>query len=284
MKKKKSSLVNRRLQKFAANKLAVIGLVVLLIIIFACIFAPLLTSYDPNAMNPRDKMMPPSAEHILGTDQLGRDVFTRILYGGRVSMLIALSSAILSRMLGVVLGCISAYFGGKVDFIMIYISEFFSCFPQTILIMIIMSFLGQSPIWMIIIFSCTGWVSSCGLVRSRMLSLKKEPFVDSCRVNGVSDFSIMFKHLLPNSLGVIFVNLTLSISGYVLSEAGLSFLGLGVSPGTPTWGNIINAAKNLNVMINAPHMWIFPAIAISLFVLCCNFVGDGLRDMFDVAQ
>lgn len=284
MKIKKSSMVTRRLQKFASNKLAIVGLTVLLIIVFACIFAPLLTSYDPNAMNPRDKMLPPSAEHIFGTDQLGRDVFSRILYGGRVSILIGLLSAILSRILGVVLGCVSAFFGGKVDFIMTYISEFFSCFPQLILIMIIMSFLGQSPVWMIIIFACTGWVGPRGLTRSKLLSLKQEPFVDSCRVNGVGSSSIMFKHLLPNSLGVVIVDVTLSISGYVLSEAGLSFLGLGVSPNTPTWGNIINAAKSLNVMINAPHMWIFPAMAISLFVLCCNFLGDGLRDVFDVAQ
>ena len=281
---KKSSMVTRRLRKFASNKLAVVGLAVLIIIILASIFAPLLTSYEPNAMNPREKMQAPSAEHILGTDQLGRDVFTRILYGGRVSILIGLSSAILSRMLGVILGCISAYFGGKIDYIMGYIGEFFACFPQTILIMIIMSFLGQSPIWMIIIFACTGWVGPMRLARSKLLSLKEEPFVDSCRVNGASNFSIMFKHLLPNSVGVIIVDVSLSISGYVLSEAGLSFLGLGVSPITPTWGNIINAAKSLNVMINAPHMWIFPAMAISLFVLCCNFFGDGLRDMFDVAQ
>lgn len=280
----RSSIVARRLQKLVSNKLAIIGFILLVLIILSCIFAPLITSHDPSAMNPREKLLPPSAEHILGTDQLGRDVFARILYGGRVSILIGLSSAILSRMLGVILGSISAYFGGKIDFILGYVAEFFACFPQTILIMIIMSFLGQSPIWMIIIFACTGWVGPMRLSRSKLLSLKEEPFVDSCRVNGVGSFSIMFRHLLPNSLGVIIVDITLSISGYVLSEAGLSFLGLGVSAGTPTWGNIINAAKSLNVMTSAPHMWIFPAAAISLFVLCCNFFGDGLRDMFDVAQ
>lgn len=284
MKTKKSSMLTRRLQKFASNKLAVISSILLIVILLACIFAPLLTSHDPGAMNPRDKMLPPSAEHIFGTDQLGRDVFARILYGGRVSILIGLSSAILSRLLGVALGCVSAFFGGKIDFIIGYIAEFFSCFPQTILIMIIMAFMGQSPIWMVVIFTLTGWTGPMRQVRSKLLSLKEEPFVDSCRANGVSSFSIMFKHLLPNSMGVIIVNVTLSISGYVLSEAGLSFLGLGVSPGTPTWGNIINAAKSLNVMVNAPHMWIFPALAISMFVLCCNFVGDGLRDMFDVSQ
>ena len=277
-------MITRRFQKFASNKLAVAGLILLILIISSCIFANLLTSQNPNAMNPKIKLQPPSAEHILGTDQLGRDVFARLLYGGRVSILIGLSSAILSRLLGVVLGSISAYFGGKVDFLMGYLGEFFACFPQTILIMIVMSFLGQSPVWMVIIFTCTGWVGPMRLVRSKLLSLKEEPFVDSCRVNGVSSFSIMFSHLLPNSLGVIIVDITMSISGYVLSEAGLSFLGLGVSPVTPTWGNIINAAKSAQVMINAPHLWIYPAAAISLFVLCCNFFGDGLRDMFDVAQ
>lgn len=280
----KSSLAKRRLQKLLANKLAMFGLIVLLIMLLACALAPVLTSWDPTQVNPKEKLLPASSEHILGTDQLGRDIFSRILYGGRISITIGLISALLSTGLGVVLGCLSAYYGGKVDTILMYIGEIFSCFPQTILVMLIISFLGQSVIWMIVVFVLTGWFGSMRMIRSRLLSLKEEAFVESCRVNGVSDLSIMFNHLLPNAVGSITVNITLSIAGYVLSEAGLSFLGIGVSPSVPTWGNMMNAAKSMSVMVNNPALWIIPGLAISLFVLSCNFFGDGLRDVLDVTQ
>lgn len=211
-------------------------------------------------------------------------MFARILYGGRISIAIGLASAIAANLLGVALGCVAGYFGGKIDSIFLYLAEFFSCFPQTLVVMIVMSFLGQSVVWLIIIFAITGWMGTMRMVRSKILSLKQEPYVDSCRVNGIGGASIMFRHLLPNALGVVIVNITMSISGYVLSEAGLSFLGLGVSPSIPTWGNMLNAAKNMTFMIESPQMWLVPGFAISLFVLGCNFFGDGLRDAMDVTQ
>ncbi len=282
--RKKSSIASRRMQKLFSNKLAAVGMVVIVIMILMCACAPLLTSADPSKLDTAQKFLPPSAEHLLGTDQLGRDLFARILYGGRVSIAIGLVSAIAANMLGVVLGCIAGYFGGKADSLLLYLAEFFSCFPQTLVVMIVMCFLGQSVFWLITIFAVTGWMGTMRMVRSKILSLKQEPYVDSCRVNGIGGMSIMFRHMLPNALGVVIVNITLSISGYVLSEAGLSFLGLGVSPSIPTWGNMLNAAKNLTYMINNPLLWLVPGVAISLFVLGCNFFGDGLRDAMDVTQ
>ena len=284
MKRIKSDLKRRRIQRFVSNRLAMVGLSLLAIIALMCIAAPLLTHWDPSQLNPRDKLLSPSAEHLLGTDQLGRDLFARILYGGRVSIVIGLLSAILSTAVGVLLGCIASYYGGKVDTVIIYTGELFACFPSMILVMLIISYVQRSAIWMIVVFVLTGWVGSMRLIRSRLLSLKEEPFIDSCRVNGVSGASIMFRHLLPNAVGPITVNITVGVSGYVLAEAGLSFLGIGVPPTVPTWGNMINAAKSMTVMMNSPALWIFPGIAISLFVLGCNFFGDGLRDALDVTQ
>lgn len=284
MAKRKYTLDTRSLRKLFSNKLAMLGLTMFLIIVFACLFASWISPHDPMKLNPANKLQPISWEHPLGTDQLGRDLLSRLLYGGRISIGIALTSAILTNLLGVVLGCVAGYYGGKLDWAIMYISEVFSCFPQMILCMLVISFLGQSVFWLITIFVLTGWMGSMRMVRSKLLSLKQEPYVDSCRVNGVGGGSIMFKHLLPNTVGVITVNVTMSIAGYVLSEAGLSYLGVGVSPSIPTWGNIINAAKNLTVMIYNPQLWIIPGVAISLFVLACNFFGDGLRDALDVTQ
>lgn len=282
--KGKKLLQTRGVQKLLANKLAMVGFVMLVTIILLCALAPVITQHDPTKLNPAIKNSPFSAEHLLGTDQLGRDMLARILYGGRISIAIALTSALLTNLLGVILGCVSGYYGGKIDSALLYIGEILSCFPQLILCMLVISFLGQSVFWLIAIFVFTGWVGTMRMVRSRILSLKEEPYVDSCRVNGVGGLSIMFRHLLPNTVGVITVNITMSVANYVLAEAGLSFLGLGVNPSIPTWGNIINAAKNLSIMLDTPMLWVIPGVAISLFVLSCNFFGDGLRDALDVTQ
>lgn len=282
--KRRISFDTRSLKKLLSNRLAMIGLTMLVLILVACMLAPVISPHDPHKLDPVNKLQPMSWEHPLGTDQLGRDLLARILYGGRISIGIALSSAILTNLLGIVLGCIAGYYGGKVDSIILYVGEVMSCFPQMILCMLVISFLGDSVGWLIGIFVIHGWMGTMRMVRSKLLSLKQEPYVDSCRVNGVGGGAIMFKHLLPNTVGVITVNITMSIAGYVLSEAGLSFLGVGVNPSVPTWGNIINAAKTLAIMINDPQLWIIPGVAISLFVLACNFFGDGLRDALDVTQ
>lgn len=278
------SIDMRSVRKLLSNRLSMTGLIMLVFIILVCMLAPWICPHDPSAINPANKFQPMSWEHPLGTDQLGRDMLARILYGGRISIGIGLTSALLTNLLGIILGCVAGYFGGKVDSAILFVGEVLSCFPQLILCMLVTCFLGDSVGWLIAIFVFHGWMSTMRMVRSKILSLKQEPYVDSCRVNGVSSATIMFRHLLPNTVGVVTVNLTLRIAGFVLSEAGLSFLGVGVNPSVPTWGNIINAAKSLATMIKTPQLWIIPGIAISLFVLACNFFGDGLRDALDVTQ
>lgn len=277
----KSDLAKRNLYKFMTNRLAILGLALVLLILFVSLLAPVLTPYEPNVLDTANRYQAPSREHLLGTDQLGRDLLTRLFYGGRVSIFVGFVSAVVTAALGVALGCISGYLGKRLDSVIVYISEIFTAFPQMLLIFILVGFVGQGIGNLIFIFALTGWTSIYRLVRSRIFSLKEEPFIDSCRANGISNASIMFRHMLPNTIGPVIVNVTLLTAGYLLQESALSFLNIGVPTDIPTWGNILNAAKNLNVIQNYPVMWIGPGVAISLFVLGVNFLGDGLRDVLD---
>lgn len=280
-KKQMSSLTKRSLQRFAQNKLAVAGAIGLVIIVLACVCAPLLTPYDPSHIDPASRSLPPSSEHWLGTDRVGRDIFARILYGGRWSLFIGFAAAVGANLLGAALGAISGFYGGKVDKVLIVVQEFFQIFPQLLLVMLFVGFIGKGVGNLLLIWTITGWGSIMRVTRSRVLSLKQEPFIESCRANGIGSMSIMFHHILPNTMGPIIVNTTMNIAGYILSEAGLAYLGLGVPDSLPTWGNIINAAKRLDIVQTDPLLWIAPGVAICLVVLCVNFFGDGLRDALD---
>ena len=278
------SLAKRNIRKFMSNKLALLGGIILIIMVISTVLAPLLTKYDPTIIDPSMRSLPPSSEHIFGTDRVGRDLFTRILYGGRVSIFISIVSATGAALIGIFVGCVSGYYGGWTDKILLYISELFMSFPQILVVLICVGFLGQGLQNLILIFIFTGWGATHRIVRGRIMSLKEEPFVESCRANGIGGMYIMFRQLLPNTLGPIIVSITISTAGYILAEAGLSFLGLGVPSEVPTWGNIINAAKRLDIIQTEPLLWILPGVAISLFVMAVNFFGDGLRDALDPAQ
>lgn len=280
----KSSLSKRRLEKFLRNKLAVIGMAVVLIYLILCFLAPFFTKFDPNGVNLIERSQPPSAEHILGTDQVGRDLFTRLLYGGRVSILIGLCGAVGGGLLGSVLGAVAGYFGGYLDKALLKLCELFLSFPQTLLCLLLVVFLGQGTMNLFLIFTITGWTTTFRVVRSMYYSLKEESYVEACEAMGMKKSSIMFKHIFPNTLGPIIVNVTLYVAIYILQEAALSFIGLGVPSTVPTWGNILNAAKDVTTVTNMPWLWIPPGLAISIFVLGVNFFGDGLRDVFDPHQ
>ena len=286
MKNKKSSNTQgmRQWKKFKRNKMAVIALILLGILIFASAFAPLLTSYDPEAISLTERTLAPSKTHLLGTDKVGRDVFTRLLYGGRISILIGLTGALGGAIIGAALGCLGGYFGGLLDRFLLRLSELFTTFPQTILVLILVAFMGQGVWNLFIVFWCTGWMGTYRMTRAKILSLREETYVLACQAFGISSRSIMFRHILPNAAGPVIVNITLSTAGYVLQESALSFLGLGVPSSTPTWGNIFNAAKALDVVQAYPWLWLAPGIAISLFVLSVNIIGDGLRDALDPNQ
>ncbi len=235
----------------------------------------------PDEPNLALRTAPPSKEHIFGTDRLGRDVFTRIVYGGRVSILIGVISALSSAGLGIVLGCIGGFFGGKVDSVLVRISELFLTFPSLILMLILVSLLKQGIFNLIFVFTITGWMTQFRLIRGKFLSLKEETYVSVCRAFGIPKIIIMFKHILPNAISPIIVSVTINTAQYILSEAGMSFIGLGVPSSVPSWGNILNAARSVEVIDFYWWLWVFPGLVIFLFTLAINFMGNGLRDVYD---
>ena len=272
---------SRALRKLMSNPLAVAGIVLFTIILLASIFAPLLTSHDPSKIDLRAMLQPPSAEHWFGTDRTGRDVFARVLYGGRISILVGLGSALLAAIVGVGIGAYTGYRGGWLDATALRVSEIFMSFPQIILVLLLVSIVGQSLMNLIVIFVLTGWGGMYRMSRARMLSLREEEYVQALQSFGVPTVKICYKHILPNALGPIMVNITLTTAMFILAEAGLSFLGLGVPLSIPTWGNILNVAKDIRVLENNWWMWLPVGTVISLFVLSVNFIGDGLRDSTD---
>ena len=280
----KSKTGSRSLSKMINNRLAVVGLILFSIIVFTAVFAPLITSADPMKINLRNMSQPPSWEHWFGTDKTGRDVLARVLYGGRVSILVGLGSGIISAIIGVLIGAYTGYKGGWLDVIALRVSELFMSFPQIILVLLLVSIIGQSLINLMIIFVLTGWGGMYRMARARMLSLREEEYVQALQSFGLSTPVICYKHILPNALGPIMVNITLTTAAFILAEAGLSFLGLGVPAHIPTWGNILNVAQEIRVLQNFWWMWLPVGAIISLFVLSVNFIGDGLRDATDPSQ
>lgn len=279
-----SSLLKRNVRKFYRNKLAMLGLIVILIMVFMCVCAPLFTNYDPSKPDFKAQGVAPGGDHLLGTDKLGRDLFARVLYGGRMSILIGVTGAFFGSFIGVVLGSIAGYFGGWIDSLLIRISEVFQTFPEMILILILGAVVGQGVGNLLFIFAITGWMTTFRMVRNEFLALRSETYVQVCEAFGMSKSAIMFKQILPNVLSPVIVSTTVNIAGFILSEAGLSFLGVGVPSTVPTWGNILNAAKSIEVVSNYWWLWAIPGLVITVFVLAVNFFGDGLRDVLDPKQ
>lgn len=278
------SIKNRALRKALNNRLALLGLILFTVIILSALFAPLICRYDPLKIDVLNSMQAPSLEHIFGTDKVGRDVFARIVYGGRISISIGLGSALGAAFIGVLLGCYTGYKGGFRDKVVMRISEIFMSFPQIILVLLLVSITGQSLWNLIAIFILTGWGSVYRMARSQMLSIREEEYVQALQAFGLHDFTICYKHMLPNALAPVFVNITLSTAMFILQETALSFLGLGVPMNIPTWGNILNVAKDVTVLRENWWIWLPVGVVISAFVLSINFIGDGLRDSADPSQ
>lgn len=277
----KSSLTKRSFQKFCKNPMAIIGLLGLIVIITLVCCAPLLTKYDPNVIDLTMRNLPRSPEHPLGTDRNGRDMWARVLYGGRWSLLLGFAASIGVNTLAAILGCIAGFFGGKVDRTLVTIQEFLSLFPTTLVFILVSGIIGENIWFVLLVWILTGWGGTMRIVRSKIMSLKQEPFIESCRANGISSASIMFHHMVPNTLGPIILNVTMNVGGYILAEAGLTYLGIGIPASVATWGNILNGAKRLDVLMTQPMLWMAPGVAILLVTLCINFFGDGLRDAMD---
>lgn len=281
LKTKPSSPSAEIFKRFRRHRLAMVGVVILSLIVFASVFAPVLSPYDPNRVNLRERSQPPSLQHWMGTDRTGRDVLTRVLYAGRISLMVGVVAVTISLLVGTVLGAVAGHFGGWVDSLIMRAVDVVMTFPAIIILLSLAAIVGPGIVQTMLIVGLLGSPIPCRLVRSRMLSLREQEFVTAARALGASDGRIILKHALPNSFDVLIVYATLGIASAILLEAGLSFLGLGVQPPTASWGNMLNVARNISYLEGYPWEWMPAGVAIVLTVLAINFIGDGLRDAFD---
>lgn len=261
------------------NKLASISLVVILIFSFCAIFAPLVAPHDPTLQNYDNVRAVPSGDHLLGTDELGRDVLSRIIYGARISLVIGLVPTTISMVIGTILGLMAGFLGKKVDFVIMRLADIMLAFPSLLLAMVVMYTLGASLINIFIALSVVSWAGTARVVRSQTLSLKEKEFVEAAESIGVKKSVIMFRHILPNCLPSLIVLFTMNIPGSILSESSLSFLGIGARPPLTSWGLMVVNGKQW--LFSEPWIAIAPGVAILIIVLAFNFLGDGLRDAID---
>lgn len=259
--------------------LFILGTGIVLSMAFLAIFAPFLSPYSPTEPNVDMILLSPSSEHLLGTDAIGRDIFTRLLYGARVSLWVGFIAVGISSLIGVTLGLVSGYFGGIVDEIIMRIVDIMLCFPSFFLILAVIAFLEPSMMNIMIVIGLTSWTGLTRLVRAETLSLRERDFILAARLSGAGKMRILFMHILPNTLAPVLVSATLGIAGAILVESSLSFLGLGVQPPYPSWGNMLLDGKD--VLSNAPWLSLFPGLAIFITVLGYNLLGESLRDILD---
>ncbi|MGC9529206.1 MAG: nickel transporter permease [Candidatus Bipolaricaulaceae bacterium] len=271
---------SKSLRAFLRNRLAVAGIVMLAGFVVCAVFAPWVAPYDPLEMDLAHPFQPPgTAGHLLGTDNFGRDVLSRLIFGSRISLTVGLVVVSIAATLGTVLGLLSGYYGGLVDILAMRLVEVFYSFPFLILAIAVMAVLGPSIYNVMLVLGVVSWPIYARLVRSRVLSLREEPFVEASRAVGAGNLRIMFVHVLPNCLSPVIVTAAMGMASAILATAALGFLGLGVQPPTPEWGTMLSEGKDF--LRRAPFMITYPGIAIMLVVLALNFIGDGLRDAFD---
>jgi peptide/nickel transport system permease protein len=270
--------------RFLHHKLAVVASLVFIVILILSFGAPLFTSYDPIGLNLREMHRAPSSTHLMGTDNLGRSVLARTLYGGRVSLLVGITAAAISTFIGVILGSIAGYYGKKADMIIMRITDIMMTFPPLIIMLTVVSITGPGLVNVILIIGGLVWPETTRLVRGQFLTLMGQEFILAAKAQGMPDWIIIIRHCVPNVMAHLMARISFAVSGAILSEAGLSFLGIGVPSPTPTWGNMMQAARGLDVLQLYPWMWIYPAIFTLVTILCINFIGDGLRDAFDPKQ
>ena len=269
-------------RRFLHHRLAVASaLLLVLLLLLSFPFASVVTTADPDRIDLKAIGKAPSLDHFLGTDMTGRDLWSRLVYGGRVSMSVGIVAVSISVTLGVLLGGLSGFYGGRVDSWIMRFTEVVMAFPTLIILITIVSILGPGLYNSMIAIGLIGWTGVARLVRGQILSLREMDFVLAARAVGVPQGRILAQHVLPNVVSPIIVAATFGIAGAILTEAGLSFLGLGIKPPTPSWGNMINEAQQLTIIESKPWIWLGPGLMITLSVLAINFIGDGLRDALD---
>jgi len=274
------SMAHPVLQHVTSQPLAALGALLLAGFLFAAIFAPLLAPANPTTIDLNHRLAPPSAAHWLGADELGRDILSRILYGARLSLTVAVSVVACSLLLGIVLGGIAGYYGGVLDTTLnIFVMNAFLALPGILLAIAFVAFLGPGMINLILALSIGGWVGYARLVRAQVLAVREREFVEAARAQGAGDARIFVRHIFPNIVQPLIVQAAIGMAGAVLAEATLSFLGLGIPPPAASWGSMLNDARSH--LFDAPHLVVFPALAVMLCVLSFNFLGDALRDYLD---
>ena len=270
----------RLLRAMRLNPLATVGVVMVGVFAALAIFAPLIAPYDPAHIDLPTRLSAPSAAHWFGSDELGRDILSRIIYGARISMLVGVSVVTFSLVLGLIVGCIAGYYGGRVDRVVnVVVMNAFLSFPGILLAIAFVAFLGPGIFNLILALSIGGWVGYARLVRAQVLATREREFVEAARALGASDWRVILRHILPNMIQPVIVQAAIGMAGAVLAEATMSFLGLGVPPPAASWGTMLNDGRSH--LFDAPHLVLFPAAAVMLAVLSFNFIGDALRDYLD---
>jgi peptide/nickel transport system permease protein len=266
-------------RRFLRHRLAVFGLIVLLVLYVGCFTASLWVSSSPTDQSILLGITKPSKAHWFGTDQLGRDYFSRVIHAGQISLKIGIAVALISTLVGTITGAIAGFFGTWIDQLLMRLTDLFLIVPGIAVLAIALKKFGGTDLVIILVLAGLGWMAIARVVRGQVLAVKEKEFIEAARAAGASNFRIIARHLLPNCIGPIMVNATLSIAGAIVAESTLSFLGFGVQPPATSWGNMLADAKS-NYQNNT-HLLYFPGLFILLTVLCVNFVGDGLRDAFD---
>lgn len=265
--------------RFSRNRFAMLGVLVVVALFVVSLLAPYITPWDPDAIDAYHVLLPPSAAHWFGTDELGRDVFTRVIFGARISLKVGFVSVGIAVAIGTLLGLVSGYYGGVIDSVLMRFVDIMLCFPTFFLILAVIAMLEPSIWYIMAIIGLTGWMGVARLVRAEVLSLRERDFILAAQALGASDWRILFRHILPNALSPVLVSASLGVAGAILTESALSFLGIGVQPPTPSWGNILTSGKDY--LEFAWWLSLFPGLAILVTVLAYNLVGEGMRDALD---
>ena len=276
---KKNNFYSESFQRFCKNKVAVVAALILISLIVLCFIAPLITSYDPEKQVLSERLLSPSLKHWWGTDQYGRDIFTRCVYGCRVSLSVGIISQLIATIIGYFMGVTAGYVGGKTDDTISFVMQVFSSFPFLLFAMALMYALGPGITNLYISLGLLSWASTAKLIRGQVMQLKGQEYIQACKVDGGSTLRIILKHLLPNCIPMLIVSITLGIPSAILSEASLSYLGLGVPSPKPSWGSMI--AESQDFIRSNTYYSLFPGLCIIVTVMAFNMMGDGLRDALD---
>lgn len=276
--KPSSTPTRKALRRFRRHRLAMFGVCVIVVLVIAALLGSETAALTQNLKNANK---PPSAEFFFGTDRTGRDVFARTLVGGRVSLMVGLVAVVFSTLIGVTLGALAGFYRGWVDMIIMRLVDMVMSFPVIVLLLCVVALVGPGIFKIMVMIGLLTWTTPCRIMRAQFLALREKEYVEAARTIGMDDFNIAIKHILPNAIAPLLVYMSFGVATAVLLEAGLSYLGLGVQPPTPSWGNMLNTARSISTMERTAWQWIPPAICTVMFVMSVNFVGDGIRDALD---